>query len=108
MVAVCASQVEGLRGTKESIGGWEALDVVLAAAFVYNDRTPYPGSAAALPVVGAAVLIACGCAVQRGVGVLLGVRPLQFAGRMSYSWYLWHWPMLLIAPTILGHALAWP
>jgi len=53
------------------------------------------------------VLIACGCAGQRGVGGLLGRRPLQFLGRMSYSWYLWHWPMLVIAPMILGHALGW-
>ena len=40
--------------------------------------------------------------------MLLGLRPLQFLGRMSYSWYLWHWPMLVIAPMILGHALGWP
>lgn len=107
LVALGASQLARLPGSIAWTGGWLALAAVLAAAFVYNDRTPYPGSAAALPVVGAAVLIACGCAVQRGVGVLLGVRPLQFAGRMSYSWYLWHWPMLVIAPMILGHALGW-
>ena len=108
LVALGASQLARLPGTIALAGGWLALAAVLAAAFVYNGRTPYPGSAAALPVVGAAVLIACGCAVQRGVGVLLGVRPLQFAGRMSYSWYLWHWPMLVIAPMIIGHALGWP
>jgi len=108
LVALGASQLARLPGPIALAGGWLALAAVLAAAFVYNGRTPYPGSAAALPVVGAAVLIACGCAVQRGVGVLLGVRPLQFAGRMSYSWYLWHWPMLVIAPMIIGHALGWP
>src|SRR5258708_802057 len=108
LVALGAAQLARLPGSIALTGGWLALAAVLAAAFVYNGRTPYPGSAAALPVVGATVLIACGCAVQRGVGVLLGVRPLQFAGRMSYSWYLWHWPMLVIAPIILGHALASP
>ena len=108
LVAFGAAQLARLPGPVALAGGWLALATVLASAFVYNDQTPYPGSAAALPVVGAAVLIACGCAGQRGVGVLLGVRPLQFAGRMSYSWYLWHWPMLVIAPMILGHALGWP
>jgi peptidoglycan/LPS O-acetylase OafA/YrhL len=108
LVALGASQLARLPGPIALAGGWLGLAAVLAAAFVYNGRTPYPGSAAALPVVGAAVLIACGCAVQGGVGALLGVRPLQFAGRMSYSWYLWHWPMLVIAPMILGHALGWP
>lgn len=108
LVAVGASQLARLQGSIAAVGGWLALAAVVASAFVYNGQTPYPGSAAALPVVGAAVLIACGCAGQRGVGVLLGVRPLQFLGRMSYSWYLWHWPMLVIAPMILGHALSWP
>jgi peptidoglycan/LPS O-acetylase OafA/YrhL len=107
LVALGASRLARLPGSLALIGGWLALAAVLAAAFVYNDRTPYPGSAAAVPVVGAAVLIACGCAGQRGVGVLLGLRPMQFLGRMSYSWYLWHWPMLVIAPMILGHALGW-
>jgi peptidoglycan/LPS O-acetylase OafA/YrhL len=108
LVALGASRLTRLPGSIALIGGWLGLAAVLASDFVYNGRTPYPGSAAALPVVGAAVLIACGCAVQRGVGVLLGARPLQFGGRMSYSWYLWHWPMLVIAPMILGHALGWP
>ncbi len=107
LVALGASRLALLPRRLALIGGWLALAAVLAAAFVYNDRTPYPGSAAAVPVVGAAVLIACGCAAQGGVAVLLGLRPLQILGRMSYSWYLWHWPMLVIAPMILGHALRW-
>jgi len=108
LVALGVSLLARLPGPIALTGGWLGLAAVVAAAFVFNAKTPYPGSAAALPVVGAAVLIACGCAAQRGVGVLLGVRPLQFVGRMSYSWYLWHWPMLVIAPMILGHALGWP
>jgi peptidoglycan/LPS O-acetylase OafA/YrhL len=108
LVAVGAAQLARLPGPIALTGASLALAGVVAAAFVLNGRTPYPGSAAALPVVSAAVLIACGCSVQRGVGVLLSARPLQFAGRMSYSWYLWHWPMLVIAPMILHHGLAWP
>src|SRR5215472_3765978 len=108
LVALGASQLARLPAPIAFAGGWLALAAVVASAFILNGQTPYPGSAAALPVVGAAVLIACGCAGQRGAGVLLGLRPLQFGGRMSYSWYLWHWPMLVIAPMILGHALGWP
>jgi peptidoglycan/LPS O-acetylase OafA/YrhL len=107
LVALGASQLARLPGPIALAGGGLGLAAVVVSAFVFNNQTPYPGSAAALPVVGAAVLIACGCAVQRGVGVLLGLRPLQFGGRVSYSWYLWHWPMLVTAPMILGHALGW-
>jgi peptidoglycan/LPS O-acetylase OafA/YrhL len=108
LVALGASKLAQLPTPVAWIGGWLGLAAVVASAFVYNGKTPYPGSAAALPVVGAGLLIACGCAVQGGVAGLLGVRPLQFGGRVSYSWYLWHWPMLVIAPMILGHALGWP
>ncbi|MBO0807002.1 MAG: acyltransferase [Actinobacteria bacterium] len=108
LVALGASRLARLPGSIAVAGTWLALAAVLAAAFAYNGRTPYPGSAAALPVAGAAALIACGCSGQRGAGVLLSARPWRFAGRMSYSWYLWHWPMLVLAPMILGHALRWP
>lgn len=108
LVALGASALARLPRSVAWIGGWLGLAAVLASAFIDNDRTPYPGSAAALPVVGAAVLIASGCVAARGAGVLLGARPLQFIGRMSYSWYLWHWPMLVVAPMILRHALSWP
>jgi peptidoglycan/LPS O-acetylase OafA/YrhL len=108
LVALGAFQLARLPGSAAFFGGWLALAAVIGSAFAFSDQTPYPGSAAALPVAGAAVLIACGCADQSGAGVLLGVRPMQFLGRMSYSWYLWHWPMLVIAPMILGHALSWP
>ena len=108
LVALSAARLARLPAPVAYIGGGLGLAAVVASAFLYTGQTPYPGSAAALPVVGAAVLIACGCAGQRGVGILLGLRPLQFGGRMSYSWYLWHWPMLVIAPMVLGHALGWP
>ena len=36
----------------------------------------------------------------RGVGVLLGTSPMQFLGKMSYSWYLWHWPFLVMAQAL--------
>ncbi len=37
---------------------------------------------------------------------LLARRPLQVVGGVSYTWYLWHWPALILAPSILGHRLS--
>ena len=54
------------------------------------------------------IVIACGCRTQRGAGGLLGTRPLQHVGRLSYSWYLWHWPMLILAAMAIRHALTVP
>jgi hypothetical protein len=67
------------------------------AAFTFTSATSYPGYLVALPVIGAGLIIAGGTAGPSwGVESLLSVRPLQFIGLVSYSWYLWHWPILVL------------
>lgn len=76
--------------------GWIGLGLVISAGLLFDAKTPYPGLAALLPTVGAAGIIAAGSVHARnGVSVVLEWAPLQFLGRISYSWYLWHWPVLL-------------
>ncbi|EUA56815.1 putative acyltransferase domain protein [Mycobacterium xenopi 4042] len=51
-------------------------------------------------------MIGAGCADGRfGAGRLLARSPMRAIGRVSYSWYLWHWPVLLLAAPLLGHPL---
>ena len=86
------------------IGGWAAA-VLLAASAVSLDRAvPYPGILALVPTAAAVVLIATG-GNARGPGALLRTRPLRFLGRISYSLYLWHWPLLVLPAAALGSAL---
>lgn len=71
--------------------------LAITAAFVFlNDTMPYPGIAALLPCVGAALVIA------RPVSAL-SWSPLRLVGEMSYSLYLWHWPVLVYFAYIKGH-----
>jgi len=78
-----------------ALGGIAAIAV---AALGFSDETPFPGSAAALPVLGAAAIIAAGAAAQDTAGAkLLGTAPMRYVGRISYSWYLWHWPAVAFA-----------
>ncbi|GAB2581591.1 hypothetical protein Aab01nite_58700 [Paractinoplanes abujensis] len=65
------------------------LSLIVIAAFTFDETTPFPSYAAGLPVI-ATVLVLAG----RGDSVL-GRWPLVWLGRLSYSFYLWHWPVLI-------------
>ena len=90
---VFLSSVPSLRAVRGSGG---ILGVVLLAATCggLSENTAYPGAWAMLPVLGAALLVIGG---NRFVSVCLASAPLTLVGRISYSWYLWHWPMLALA-----------
>jgi peptidoglycan/LPS O-acetylase OafA/YrhL len=79
--------------------GGAGLAAVLLAAVLFTARTPFPGYAALLPVAGTAAVLVGGASAPSG---LLGEPLLQAVGRLSYSWYLWHWPFLMIGPYALG------
>src|SRR3984885_9578078 len=103
--------------------GWLGLGAVIASAFVLTGSMPFPGALALLPVLGAAALIAGGSAEGRyGPWRLTSARLMVFIGGISYSLYLWHYPVinlytdwrgkapgLLSGPVILAAAvlLAW-
>jgi peptidoglycan/LPS O-acetylase OafA/YrhL len=52
---------------------------------------------AALPIIGTCALLAAGTSSVSGLSRLLGLRPLTWLGDLSYSWYLWHWPLIVFA-----------
>ncbi len=86
---------------------WVGLGAVAFAAVVFNGATAYPGSSVALPVLGTAAIIAAGASQPRfGAEVVLGLRPFQVLGLLSYSLYLWHWPLLALAAQAAGHSLS--
>jgi peptidoglycan/LPS O-acetylase OafA/YrhL len=82
--------------------GWAGLGLILLAALWFDANTSYPGWHALLPTIGAAAIIVAGVrgAGLSGVSRALSWRPLQGIGRLSYSWYLWHWPVLLLGGAI--------
>jgi peptidoglycan/LPS O-acetylase OafA/YrhL len=102
LVAMAASRLTRVPKPVSAAVTWTGVLAVLAAAVIFDEQTAFPGYAAALPVLGSAAIIAGGCAApRRGAAVLLGTWPFQQIGKYSYSWYLWHWPVLMIAPVAL-------
>jgi peptidoglycan/LPS O-acetylase OafA/YrhL len=78
--------------------------IVLLAApnLLVDDKTPWPGVLAVLPVAGTAGLIVAGTLASNPVSRLLSTRPAVWVGDLSYSLYLWHWPLIAFA------SLLWP
>ncbi len=84
---------------------WAGLGAIAFATFRFNDSTLFPGYAALVPTLGTAAIIAAGfgaTATFAGPARLLTLGPVRHVGRISYSWYLWHWPPLVFAAAIWG------
>jgi peptidoglycan/LPS O-acetylase OafA/YrhL len=85
--------------------GWLALAaLVIEATTLDSNVVPYPGLAALVPTLATLLLIGSG-PERLGPGVLLRLEPLRFVGRISYSLYLWHWPILILGGLALGGSL---
>ncbi len=76
------------------------LAAVLLAVFTFDRTTTFPGWAALLPVLGATALIWSGAQGSTWVAQLLGARVLVWIGLISYSLYLWHWPVYVYANAV--------
>lgn len=85
---------------RESLS-WLGLAGIFSAMFMYDRETAFPGAAALLPCVGAALVIwangipnGASSPSLTSAGRILAFKPLVFIGLISYSLYLWHWPLL--------------
>ena len=88
---------------------WLGMIGLLAAAWFFTDATPFPGYAALLPVTATAAIIVAGDTGRADPSDLVfRLRPVQWIGDVSYSIYLWHWPLVVFAPYVLGHNLKTP
>jgi peptidoglycan/LPS O-acetylase OafA/YrhL len=75
--------------------GIAGLTAIFISVFYYDEATPFPGLTAALPCCGAAAIIYAGGCYQGFVSRILGFEPIRRIGQISYSMYLWHWPLIV-------------
>lgn len=108
LVALSATWWRRLPSAGAAATGFVGLALVVRAAIDLDDQTAYPGTAAVMPVLGTALIIGAGCSTPiGGVGRFLAIPAMRAVGRLSYSWYLWHWPVLVFAPLLVGHPIGW-
>jgi peptidoglycan/LPS O-acetylase OafA/YrhL len=82
---------------------WAGIGAILLSAVEFSGSTPFPGTAALLPVAGVVAVIAAGLPqVAWAPSRLMVVRPVQSLGDASYSLYLWHWPLIVLVPYVIA------
>jgi peptidoglycan/LPS O-acetylase OafA/YrhL len=95
-------------GRTRALMTWAGVVGIVVAAVAYDGATRFPGEAALLPVLATALAIAggAGSTPRYAAAMLLGLRPLRIVGDVSYSFYLWHWPVLVLGAAYLGRDLS--
>lgn len=84
---------------------WIALALFIYGTFQFRDNTPFPGTAALVPVIATAICIAAVHSWPRILNLIGNHRLVQWLGAISYPLYLWHWPLLVIPVVYLGRGL---
>ncbi|MEO8527480.1 MAG: acyltransferase family protein [Pseudolysinimonas sp.] len=100
--------VAGIPAAIRAAIAWAGWLGVAVSAFAITGGMPFPGVVALAPVLGtAAVIVGGGSKVQWAPERFLAIRPTVWLGDVSYSIYLWHWPVLVLAGSVLGDDLRW-
>ena len=84
---------------------WIALALFIYGVTNFRDNTPFPGTAALVPVIATAIAIAAVHSWPKMLNALGSHRIVQWLGEISYPLYLWHWPLLVIPAVYFGRDL---
>lgn len=95
IVAICVVQIKDK--TIAEVTALSGLGIILIGIFLTTDSTPFPGVVAVLPVLGTAAIIIANTSHQTLVKTVLSLPKVVWIGLLSYSLYLWHWPLLVLA-----------
>jgi peptidoglycan/LPS O-acetylase OafA/YrhL len=101
---VLVPQVTGERFRRtRALAGWAGIAAIAVAALTFTDSEAFPGSVALLPVLGTAAVIWGGMPrAALSLAPVAALRPVQWFGGISYSLYLWHWPIIMFTPYLTG------
>ena len=88
---------------------WAGVLILAATVLYLRDDVAFPGALALLPAGATALMIVGigGPGPSTGLSRLLSVRPLAYLGDISYSWYLWHWPLLVWVDVLFPGGANW-
>ncbi len=106
MLAVVGTRLLAVPARLAAVAGWVGLGMIVLASTILDESIAFPGLVALLPTIGAALVVISGTRpAALGPARILGTSVPRFLGRISYSLYLWHWPVLVIPAVALGAPL---
>lgn len=98
LVAVFVAYLRPGRHRWSSGLAWLGIIGIALGSFLIRPEMPFPGIIAIVPVLSTMLIIVADCRGRRSPLPLLSLRPAQFLGNISYSVYLWHWPLIVLVP----------
>jgi len=108
IVAVAVARLRPPSSVTRAALAWLGWFTLLASAFLINDDMAFPGYIALLPVLGTVAVLVAGLTESSwGPDRIVAWRPFQMVGDWSYSIYLWHWPLVVLASSSFGLRLPW-
>jgi peptidoglycan/LPS O-acetylase OafA/YrhL len=96
-----------LRRVEAEVAGTLGMGLIVAACLLFDWAVIFPGWRAAVPTLGAALVILAGPRAWIGRAVL-SAPPVVWIGLISYPLYLWHWPLLIFGRAVWIDARFWP
>jgi peptidoglycan/LPS O-acetylase OafA/YrhL len=103
LLALLLPQIDRSPCAVRSVISWAGIAAIVLAALTYTSKISFPGYAALLPVLGALAVMCAGAPARRWSPTpVLTLPPVQFVGDISYSVYLWHWPLIVLAPFVVN------
>ena len=105
LIALYGPELRRIPHAWAAVASWVGVTVILVASVTLTPASVYPGALVAIPTLAAGLVIVAGASAPKwGVERLLQLQPFPFLALISFSLYLWHWPILEIAAQRRGVA----